>query len=127
METTFLFLKQHVPVAAMIVIAGLFFNSGLDERFERLDERFERLDERIERQGERIQGLSDEIQQLRFEMSEEFKAVRSEMAAGDQAIRAEMAAGFSLVQAQISDLGERMARVETRTDGIEERLDRDSE
>ena len=120
METTVMFIKQHGPVAAMIVLAGLFFNSSLDERFERLDERFERQDERI-------QGLSDQIQQLRIEMSEEFKAVRSEMAAGDQAIRAEMAAGFRLVQAQISDLGERMARVETKTDGIEERLDRESE
>ncbi len=115
METAITILKQHGPTGAVLVLGLVIFGSiqGLDDRIQGLDQR--------------IQGLDGEIQELRIDMAEEFKAVRSEMAVADQSIRSEMAAGIEAVRSDISDLGERVARVETKVEGIEERLDRDSE
>ncbi len=115
METAITILKQHGPTGAVLVL-GLFMHGSIQG-----------LDERILGLDQKIQGLDGQIQELRIDMAEEFKAVRSEMAAADQSIRSEMAEGFQAVRSDISDLGERMARVETRVEGIEERLDRDSE
>ena len=122
METAITILKQHGPTGAVLVL-GLFMHGSIQG----LDERILGLDQKIQGLDQKFQGLDGQIQELRIDMVEEFKAVRSEMAAADQSIRSEMAEGFQAVRSDISDLGERMARVETRVEGIEERLDRDSE
>ncbi len=64
---------------------------------------------------ERLQSMDDEIRELRIEM-----------AADHQTIRTEMAEEFKAVRLDISQLGERLARVETRLDSIENRLYRDT-
>ena len=105
METTITILKENAPVAVMLLLAVMFLQHD----------------------------LGGEIQALRADMAAGFQAIRTEMAAGDQAIRAEMAAGekavrseltreFKAERADISQLGERLARVETRLDSIEDRF-----
>lgn len=52
----------------------------------------------------------------------DIQALHTEMAAGDQALRTTMVEEFKAVRSDLSDLRERMARVETRLDSIEDRL-----
>ena len=59
---------------------------------------------------------------LQFDTGAEVRDLRADMVAGHQAIRAEMAEEFKAVRSDISDLRERMARVETRLESIEARL-----
>ena len=92
METTYAFLKQNA-LSTVLVVAVLSANG------------------QIWLSNNRIQGLDDEIQDL-----------RADMVAGHQAIRTEMAEEFKAVRSDISDLRERMARVETRLESIEDRL-----
>ena len=47
------------------------------------------------------------------------------MAASSYNLRGQMAEGHQSIRADISALGERVARVETRVGGFEERLERD--
>ena len=104
METTITLFKQHGPIAGMLTLAVFFLLSSMDGRFQSMDGR--------------LQGMDDEIQELRIEMAEEFKAVRVDMAADHQAIRTEMAEEFKAVRSDVSNLVERVARVETRLDSI---------
>ena len=53
----------------------------------------------------KLQNMDDEIRELRVDM-----------AADHQAIRTEMAEEFKAVRSDVSDLAERVARVETRLD-----------
>ncbi len=93
METTFTFLKQNgLMAAALPVLLYLQFDTR------------------------------GEIRDLRADMVAGHQAIRAEMAADHQHIRAEMAEEFEAVRSDLSDLRERMARVETRLEGIENRL-----
>ena len=97
METALTILKQHGPVAFMLLLTWQLLSGeiqGLDERIRGLDGN--------------IQGLDGSIQELRIEMTEEFKAVRAEMTESNRLIRSD-----------ISALGERMARVEIRLASVE--------
>ena len=93
METTITILKENAPIATMLLLAVLFIQND----------------------------LGGDIQTLRAEMTAGFQTIRVEMAAGDQAIRTELAQEFKAVRSEISALGERLARVETRLEGIEVR------
>lgn len=59
------------------------------------------------------------MQAIRTEVAEGHQAIPAEMTASDQAIFARMTDGFQAVRSDISELGERMARVETKVEGIE--------
>ena len=68
--------------------------------------------------------LGGDIQDLRDEMAGEFRAVREEMAEEFKAVREEMAEGFMGVRSEIARANERLARTETRLDGVEDGLAR---
>ena len=94
METTITILKQHAPMALMLLAAVIYLQND----------------------------LGGDIQKLRTDMAEEFKAVRAEMTEGFRAIRAEMGGELTGVRSEIAGTNERLARVETRLDSIEDRL-----
>ena len=104
METVITQLKDNALVALMIMITALYL--GGDSR-----------------------AIRSELDEIRAEMAEndqsirtEIAALRADMVANNQAIRAEMAEEFKAVRAKIADTNERLARVETRLDSIEDRL-----
>ena len=152
METTITIFKQNGLVAVMLAAVTLTMNG----QFQRLDERIQGLDGEVQElriemtegfkavrfemavvdrsiraemaemdQSIRVQ-MTEMDQSIRAEMAKMDQSIRAEMTGVDNSIRAEMAAGFQAVRSDISDLRERMARVETKVDGIEERLDSDS-
>ena len=62
--------------------------------------------------------LGGEIQEIRADMAANKEEIRADIAA----LRADMNEEFKAVRAEIADTNERLARVETRLDSIEDRL-----
>ena len=112
METTITILKQHAPMALMLVAAVIYLQNDLGE-----------IRSEIAADKEEIRA---DIAALRADMNEEFKAVRADMTEEFKAVRTEMAEELTAVRSEISGTNERLARVETRLDSIEDRLYRDT-
>ena len=100
METIFTLLKDNALVAVMFLITALYL--GGDNQVIRSD----------------MAAIRTDVTATRTDIA----AVRAEMAANNQAIRTEMAEEFKAVRAEIANTNERLARVETRLDSIEDRL-----
>ncbi len=114
METTISLAKEH-GLAALTLLAVLYVAVNTNDL-----------------RGQMAEGHRS----ILAEMAEGHQAIRAVMAEGDQtprtgmtrefrSFRAEMAADHQAIRADISALDERVARVETRVGGIEERLERD--
>ena len=127
MESAVTLLKENTPMALMLVVGGFLLQYDLGGDIQEI-----RTD-----MAEEFKVVRAEIIALRTDMNEEFKAVRAEMAASDLAIRADMYDGFGAIRAEIAaeltgvrseiaDSNERLARVETRLDSIEDWLYRDT-
>ncbi len=93
METIITLLKDNALVAVMFLITALYL-------------------------GGDSQAIRADITSIRADLT----TIRAEMAANNQAIRTEMAEEFKAVRAEIANTNERLARVETRLDSIEDRL-----
>ena len=109
METTITILKEHTPTALMLLVAGFLLQNDLGGEIREI-----RADMAADKEEIRA-----DIAALRADMNDGFQAIRAEMAESDQAIRTEMTEEFKAVRADISMLGERITRVETRLTGIE--------
>ena len=101
MDTTITILKENAPMAAMLLLAGLLLQNN----------------------------LGGNVQALRADMVAGFQSIRADMAADKEeirddiaAVRAELAEEFKSVRSEIAETNERLARVETRLDSIEDRL-----
>ena len=112
MDTTITILKENAPMATMLLLAGLLLQNNLGGNVQAL-------------RADMVAGF----QSIRADMAAGHQAIRAGMAAGDQAIRTEMAAvraelaeEFKGVRSEIAETNERLARVETRLDSIEDRL-----
>ena len=123
MDTTITILKENAPMATMLLLAGLLLQNNLGGNVQAL-------------RAEMVAGFES----IRADMAADHQAIRAGMAAGDQAIRTGMAAGdqairtdiaavraelaeeFKSVRSEIAETNERLARVETRLDSIEDRL-----
>lgn len=115
METTYAFLKQNA-LAAFLVMAVLsangqiwFLGGSVQDLRTDMGEEFQAV--RAE--------MNTEFRAIRAEMAESDRAIRAEMAESDRAIRAGMAEEFKAVRSDISVLGERIARMETRLTSVE--------
>ena len=104
MESTFALLKDNALVAIMFLVTALYLGGDNDEL---------RAEMRTE-----LAEIRAGIAETRVDLT----AIRAEMAVNNQAIRAEMAEEFKAVRAEIANTNERLARVETRLDSIEDRL-----
>jgi len=104
METIFTLLKDNALVAVMFLITALYL--GGDNQVIRSD----------------MAAIRADIAAVRAEMAANNQAIRTEMAEEFRAVRAEMAEEFKAVRAEIANTNERLARVETRLDSIEDRL-----
>ena len=100
METIITLLKDNALVAVMFLITALYL--GGDSQAIRAD----------------ITSIRADLTTIRADLT----TIRAEMAANNQAIRTEMAEEFKAVRAEIANTNERLARVETRLDSIEDRL-----
>ena len=107
METIFTLLKDNALVAVMFLITALYL--GGDNQVIRSDMAAIRTE---------MAAIRTDVTAIRADIA----AVRAEMAANNQAIRTEMAEEFKAVRAEIANTNERLARVETRLDSIEDRL-----
>ena len=101
MDTTITILKENAPMATMLLLAGLLLQNN----------------------------LGGNVQALRADMVAGFQSIRADMAADKEeirddiaAVRAELAEEFKSVRSEIAETNERLARVETRLDSIEDRL-----
>ncbi|MXX05840.1 MAG: hypothetical protein F4Z71_03680 [Gammaproteobacteria bacterium] len=114
METIFTLLKDNALVAVMFLITALYL--GGDNQVIRSDMAAIRTE---------MAAIRTEMAAIRTDVTAtraDIAAVRAEMAANNQAIRTEMAEEFKAVRAEIANTNERLARVETRLDSIEDRL-----
>ena len=111
METIFTLLKDTALVAVMFEITALYL--GGDNQVSRSDMAAIRAD---------VTAIRADIAAVRAEMAANSQAIRTEMAEEFRAVRAEMAEEFKAVRAEIANTNERLARVETRLDSIEDRL-----
>ena len=112
METTITILKQHAPMALMLLAAVIYLQNDLGGDIQEL-----RTD-----MAEEFEAVRAEMAALRADMNEEFKAVRAEMNEEFKAVRTEMGEELTGVRSEIAGTNERLARVETRLDSIEDRL-----
>ncbi len=104
METIFTLLKDNALVAVMFLITALYL--GGDNQVIRTD----------------MAAIRADITAIRTEIAANNEAIRIEMAEEFRAVRAEMAEEFKAVRAEIANTNERLARMETRLDSIEDRL-----
>ena len=107
METTFTFIKKNYALA-ILLLALLYLKADMDRGFS--EARLERTELRSE--------MTANNQSIRAEMTANIQSVRAEMTD----MRSEMHGGFTAVRSDIADLGERMARVESKIEGIDGRL-----
>lgn len=112
METTITILKQHAPMALMLLAAVIYLQNDLGGEIQEI---------RADMAADKAEIRAD-MAALRADMNEEFRAVRADMNEEFKAVRAEMAEEFRAVRAEMADTNERLARVETRLDSIEDRL-----
>ena len=92
METTFTFIKKNYSLA-IILLALLYLKSDMDRGF-------------------------SEAGSERTELRSEITEMKSEMAG----MRSEIYENFTAVRSDIADLGERMARFESKVEGVDGRL-----
>ena len=101
METTIATLKENAPFAVMLLLAVIYLDRGQNEL-------------RVE--------MNRGFGELRDEMYQENTAIRQDLTTGHASIRQDMSTGHTSLRQGISDLGERMARVETKVDNIDQRM-----
>lgn len=115
METT-LSLAKEQGLAALTLVAVIVLGVSTNGQFAAL-----RAEMAAGHQTIRAE-INEEFKAVRADMSDEFKAVRADMSDEFKAVRADMGEEFKAVRSEIAGANERLARVETRLDSIENRL-----
>ena len=142
MEATITILRDNAPFAAMLLLAVLYLRQDVTELRSDMDRRFTEVgqdiaglkseigediaklrsdtDRRFTEVSQDITEMGQDIAKLRSDMDRGFTEVRSDIAE----LRSDTDRGFTEVRSDIAGLGERTARVESKVDGMDNRLSR---